>query len=105
MIVKLTKDGGYCLHVEADSVLQQVTESGCIDLEICRGGATVKRVLIGETCSGNALVVGQCIKVDGETKHSDAVLKPVVGDFYRAYIMEHGKTVDTIKRRGDHCVL
>lgn len=89
MIVKLTKEGGYCLHVEADAVLQQTTESGCIDLEICRGGNTVKRVLIGETTEANAKAVGQ----------RTAGLPVVVADFSRAYIMENGKTVDTIRRR------
>jgi len=96
MIVKLVK-ANYILHVEADSVLQQQTESGCIDLEICRGGATVKRVLIGETSADSALIVGQVIKTEPQKPATDGTIRAVVADFYRAYIMEHGKTVDTIR--------
>lgn len=92
MIVKLVKGGGYRLHVEADSVLQQVTASGCIDLEICRGGVSVKRVLIGETSEEDAHAVGQTLF------YGDKPMRAVVADFNRAYLVEGGKTVDTIRR-------
>jgi|SRR6478752_1228901 len=96
MIVKLMK-GEYILSVEADCVLQQQTESGCVDLEICKNGTTIRRVLIGETSPENAASVGQA-------NRSESVLgvetgKLVVADFCKAYLVENGKTVDCISRK------
>ena len=97
MIVKLTKDGGYCLYVEADTVLRQDTQSGCVDLEICRGGQAVKRVLIGEPTFVEAFATYQGHPTKKAGSSVDSSVIPVAADFYLAYIIEHGKTVDTIR--------
>lgn len=76
MIVKLVKTGGITQHIEADSVLQQPVVGGRIDLEIEKLNQPVRRVLIGEL----------------EPRVIDEA-----GVWQRAYIMEHGKTVDTIR--------
>ena len=73
MIVKLTKRGCICRYIEADDVLEQPV-SGGIDVEITKGGRTVFRALIGMP----------------ELGHKDA-------EWERAYLMENGKTIDTIR--------
>jgi len=73
MIVKLTKRGCVNQYVDADSVLEQPTHKGMVDLEITKNKQNVTRVLIGIPEMGH-----KC-------------------EWERAYIMEHGKTVDTIR--------
>lgn len=71
MIVKLTKMGGFTRYIEADNVYEQPVMNGRVDLEIIKHGGPVQRIIIGE-------------------EDSDGI-------WNRAYIMEHGKTVDTIR--------
>lgn len=80
MIVKLTKLNGLALFIEADQVFQQPVNHGRMDLEIVRQNAPTQRLLVGESAIGEN---------PEDPIHS--------GIWERAYIMEHGKTVDTIR--------
>lgn len=80
MIVKLTKMGGFAQFVEADQVYQQPVANGRIDLEIVKQNAPTLRFIVGEDSIGEN---------PEDPVHS--------GKWERAYIMEHGKTVDTIR--------
>lgn len=75
MIVKLVKMGGVERFVEADQVFRQPLESGRVDLEVTRGQNPSLRFIIGEDM--------------------DNSVYPDV--WAKAYLMEHGKTVDTIR--------
>ena len=75
MIVKLSR-AGFCVSFDADSVTAQVTERGAIDLRICKGGVEAYRCLICNT-------------------HIEAI--DAHPEFDIAYVMENGKTVDTIR--------
>ncbi len=78
MIVKLVKAGGICRHIQADDVLQQPTESGRMDIEVSRHDAPSMRFLIGEDGPPVDVITADRI-------------------WHRAYLMENGKTVDTIR--------
>lgn len=80
MIIKLTKMGGCALFVEADQVYQQPLANGRVDLEIVKQNAPTQRLLVGEGSIGEDPT---------DPVHS--------GLWERAYVMEHGKTVDTIR--------
>lgn len=75
MIVKLTKAGGIVRHLDADNVYQQPTDGGLVDLEVSKLGGQSLRFLIGDD--------------------NGKIIDPPV--WHRAYLMENGKTVDTIK--------
>lgn len=75
MIVKLTKMGGVVRFIEATGAMQQPLENGRVDLEIETQAGPVFRFIIGEDMDNAAY--------------------PDV--WHRAYIMERGKTVDTIR--------
>lgn len=74
MIVKLTKAGGIVRHIEATRTQVQPTANGDADLEIVTPAGEFIRALISH----------------GEQKAGGPEL------WGRAYVMEHGKTVDTI---------
>lgn len=71
MIIKLTRRGGVERFIEADGLFLQPVSFGRIDLEIDKQGQPAARVLVGE---------------DDED-----------GIWHRAYVLEKGKTVDTIR--------
>lgn len=74
MIIKLSKAGGIVRHIEATKTHVQPTAQGDTDLEIVTPSGEFIRVLISH----------------GEQKEGGPEL------WGRAYVMEHGKTVDTI---------
>lgn len=78
MIVKLTKSGGVSRLIESDGVLVQPVVGGRMDVEVSVRGASPHRFLIGE---------------DGPAV--DVITADTIWD--RAYVMENGKTVDTIR--------
>lgn len=75
MIIKLTRSGGIARYIEASQIFQQSVASGRVDLEI-----------ISPTGENYRLLVGEFDERD-DTNMS----------YHRAYVMEHGKTVDTIR--------
>ena len=78
MIVKLTRPGGISRLIESTDILCQPVNGGRMDVEISVRSGSPLRFLIGE---------------DGPPV--DVVTADAIWD--RAYIMEGGKTVDTIR--------
>lgn len=73
MIVKLAKAGGVAQLIECDDISYWPTAQYTIDLDLWKGGERKKRVIIGDSENPNA-------------------------EWDVAYVMENGKTCDTIRQ-------
>lgn len=79
MIIKLCNQGGYARYVEVDSFSRQRLANGAWDLSCSLNGRDQGRFIIGPGDfigeGENRLLIDGCV----------------------AYVMDHGKTVDTVR--------